>query len=76
MDNYQNIYQNTENSTDDVGVTSKPELQFKPDDFYNYGATDNGGFHYTLAMHKSAHLLFFEKVAENIAESQMGLYLG
>ena len=47
-------------------------LQFRKDDFYNYGATDNDGFHYTLAMHKSARLLLFAKVAENIAESQMG----
>ena len=68
MDNYQN----TENSTDDVGVTTKIELQFKPDNFYNYGATGNDGFHYTLAMHKSARLLLFAKVAENITESQMG----
>lgn len=72
MDNYQNIYQNTENSTNDVGVTSKIELQFKPDDFYNYGATDDDGFHYTLAMHKSARLLLFAKIAENMTESQMG----
>lgn len=47
-------------------------LQFRKDDFYSYGATDNDGFHYTLAMHKSARLLLFAKVAENITESEMG----
>ena len=47
-------------------------LQFRKDDFYNYGAIGNDGFHYSLAMHKSARLLLFAKVAENITESQMG----
>ena len=46
--------------------------QFRKDDFYSYGATDNDGFHYILAMHKSARLLLFAKIAENITESQMG----
>jgi len=47
-------------------------LQFRKDDFYNYGVIGNDGFHYTLAMHKSAHLLLFGKIAENITESQIG----
>ena len=47
-------------------------LQFRKDDFYSYGATDDDGFHYILAMHKSARLLLFAKVAENITESQIG----
>ena len=47
-------------------------LQFRKDDFYNYGAIGNDGFHYVLAMHKSARLLLFAKDAENITESQMG----
>ena len=75
MDNYQNIYQNNENSTNDNEVSSKMQLQLKNDDFYNYVATDNDGFNYTLAMHKSACLLLlarFIQTAENIAESQMG----
>ena len=73
MDNYQNIYQNNEDSTDDTDeVTGKMQLQLKSDNFYNYEATDNDGFHYMLAMHKSASLLLFAKIAENIIESQMG----
>ena len=72
MDNYQNIYQNNEDMTDDIEVTSNMQLQLKSDNFYNYGATDNDGFHYTLAMHKSARLLLFAKVAEKTTESQMG----
>jgi hypothetical protein len=71
MDNYQNIYQNNENSTNNVGVTSKVQLQFKTDDFYNHRATDNDGFYYTLVMHKSARLLLFAKTRENITESQL-----
>ncbi len=65
-------YQNNKDSTDDIEVTGKMQLQLKSDNFYNYGATGNDGFHYTLAMHKSARLLLFSKVAENATESQMG----
>ena len=46
--------------------------QFRKDDFYNYGAIGNDGCHYTLAMHKSARLLLFAKIVENITESQIG----
>jgi hypothetical protein len=47
-------------------------LQLKSDDFYNYGVTCNDGFYYTLAMHKTARLLLFEKIAENTTESEIG----
>ena len=63
MDNHQNNIGNER---------SQGLLQFRKDDFYSYGATDNDGFHYILAMHKSARLLLFAKVEENITESQMG----
>jgi hypothetical protein len=72
MDTYQNICQNNESSIDDSKMINSIQLQFKPDDFYNYGAAGKDDFHYTLAMHKSARLLIFAKVAENITESQMG----
>ena len=49
-------------------------LQFRKDDFYNYEATDNDGFHYMLAMHKSASLLLFTKIAEKTTESQIGAH--
>jgi hypothetical protein len=71
MDNYQNIYQKNENSIDDSKAVNNIQLQFKPDDFYNYVAAGNDDFQYILAMHKSARLLIFAKVAENIPESQM-----
>jgi hypothetical protein len=62
-----------DNRQDNIGnERSQALLQFRKDDFYNYGAIDNDGFHYTLAMHKSARLLLFAKVAENVTESQMG----
>ena len=37
-----------------------------------YGAIGNDGFHYTLAIHKSARLLLFAKIAKKTTEAQMG----
>jgi hypothetical protein len=71
MDNYQNICQKNENCIDDSKAVNNIQLQFKPDDFYNYVAAGNNDFHYTLSMHKSARLLLFAKVAEKVTESQM-----
>ena len=66
QDNYNNLNIGNERSQ---GL-----LQFRKDDFYNYEATDNDGFHYMLAMHKSASLLLFAKIAEKTTESQMGAH--
>jgi hypothetical protein len=71
MDNYQNTCQNNDSRIDDNKAVDNIQLQFKPDDFYNYVAKGNDNFHYILAMHKSARLLTFAKFAENITESQM-----
>jgi hypothetical protein len=65
MDNYQNICQNNENSIDNSKVINN---ELKPEDFNSYEVTNNDGFHYTLVMHKSLHMLIVTKFVENITE--------
>jgi hypothetical protein len=65
MDNYQNICQNNENSIDNSKVVNN---ELKPEDFNSYEVTNNDGFHYTLVMHKSLHMLIVTKFVENITE--------
>jgi hypothetical protein len=63
-------YQNNEYSIESSEVINNIQLQFKPEDFNNYEVTGNDGCNYFLYRHKSKHLLFFAKIAENTRESQ------
>jgi hypothetical protein len=46
------------------------QMQLNEDDFYYRGAENNDGFHYVLAMHKSARLIDFA-ITKNFPESKM-----